>query len=28
VKLEDQIEITETGSTNQSPFPFSEVLLA
>jgi Xaa-Pro aminopeptidase len=27
VKLEDQIEITETGSTNQSPFPFSQVLL-
>jgi Xaa-Pro aminopeptidase len=27
VKLEDQIEITETGSINQSPFPFSQVLL-
>jgi len=27
VKLEDQIEITDTGNANQSPFPFSQVLL-
>jgi Xaa-Pro aminopeptidase len=27
VKLEDQIEVTEAGPVNQTPFPFSQVLL-
>ena len=27
VKLEDQLEITETGSVNQTPFPFSAILM-